>query len=69
MSELNEAQKLIQSWYFGGKPAIYYKHTHATPHHSMRKGEDGSRKAGGYGKGLRNWITNKQAAIVANKKI
>jgi len=31
----------------------------ATPKRTMRKGEDGLRKAGRYGKGLRNWITGK----------
>ena len=31
----------------------------ATPERRMRKGEDGQRKPGGYGKGLRNWINSK----------
>lgn len=35
----------------------------ATPPRRMRKGEDGQRKAGAYGRGIRNLITrqNKQA--------
>jgi len=31
----------------------------ATPPRRMRKGEDGMRKAGGYGRGLTNWRTGK----------
>lgn len=31
----------------------------ATAPRSMRKGEDGLRKPGRYGKGLRNWINRK----------
>lgn len=32
----------------------------ATAERHMRKGEDGQRKPGGYGRGLRNWINGKQ---------
>lgn len=35
------------------------KYRLATAERYMRKGEDGQRKPGGYGKGLRNWITGK----------
>lgn len=37
------------------KPA----HRLATAQRHMRRGEDGMRKAGGYGRGLLNWRTNK----------
>lgn len=67
MVPMTLAQQLIQSWYTGGEPARYYKHTHPTAPRTMRKGEDGSRKAGGYGRGLRNMITRKQAAAMAKK--
>ena len=43
------------------------QYRYATPERAMRKGEDGSRKPGGYGKGLRNWINRENAKRMAAK--
>lgn len=62
ITRMNEAQQLHAA--LGVHDPKVPKQVHlkgyATPERQMRKGEDGMRKAGGYGKSLRNWC-NQQA--------
>lgn len=59
MSEPTVAIRLLK--HLGYFSPIVPKPSHrlGTAQRTMRRGEDGMRKAGGYGRGLRNWLTGK----------
>ncbi len=62
MKTMNEAQHILARLnVYGAMMGTRVKYRGPTPVRSMRKGEDGMRKPDRYGKGLRNWITRKQA--------
>lgn len=48
---------------YGAMLGTRAKYRGATPQRTMRKGEDGQRKPGDYGRGLRNWINSKNRTL------
>lgn len=56
MHHQNAAEQILEYLgVYGAMLGTRAKYRGATPKRVMRKGEDGQRKPGGYGKGLRNW--------------
>lgn len=53
-------QLLTHLGVYGAMLGTRAKYRTATPERRMRKGEDGQRKPGGFGRGLRNWINRQQ---------
>lgn len=62
MGQQNAAMQILAYLnVYGAMLGTRVKYRGATPPKTMRKGEDGMRKPGAYGKGLRNWINRTQA--------
>lgn len=60
MHHQNAAEQILEHLgVYGAMLGTRVKYRGATPERQMRKGEDGMRKAGRYGKGLRNWCNRK----------
>lgn len=60
MKPMNAAQQILAHLnVYGAMLGTRAKYRGPTPARSMRKGEDGMRKPGRYGKGLRNWCNGK----------
>lgn len=68
MEPQNAAQQILSLLGVYAACGVMRRFRYATPERGMRKGEDGQRKAGGYGKGLRNWA-NRQAANATAQRL
>lgn len=67
MKSVSTALALLASLFDPLKHQGVTNYRTATPNRQMRRGEDGQRKAGRYGRGLRNWITMRQREAMAEK--
>jgi hypothetical protein len=66
MRPLNTAEQILRALGVFQACGMIKRIRYATPERQVM-GRNGTKRAGAYGKGLRNWITRTQAAKQANR--